>query len=46
MAQFNNTLPEPLSLIEKIEEMQKVINYLSDKIDKLENKIKKQKING
>lgn len=40
MAQFNNTLPQPLSLIEKIEEMQKEINYLSEKIDKLESKIK------
>ena len=42
MAQFSNTLPQPLSLIEKIEEMQKEINYLSDKIDELESKIKEQ----
>ena len=43
MAQFSNTLPQPLSLIEKIEEMQKEINYLSEKIDRLEEKIKEQK---
>ena len=42
MAQFSNTLPQPMSLIEKIEEMQKEINYLARKIDELEDKIKEQ----
>lgn len=38
----NNILPEPFSLIEKIVEMQKEINCLSDKMDRLEKKIKEQ----
>lgn len=41
MAQIN-TSPQSFSLIEKIEEMQKDIIYLSDKIDRLESKIKEQ----
>ena len=40
MAQFNNDIPLPQTKDEQIEQMQKVINYLSDKIDRLESKLK------
>ena len=40
MAQFSNDIPLPQTKDEQIEQMQKVINYLSKKIDRLENKIK------
>lgn len=43
MAQFNNDIPlTPQTKDEQIEQMQKVINYLSRKIDELENKVKEQ----
>ena len=42
MAQISKTVSEPFSLIEIIVEMQKEIKYLSEKIDRLESKIKEQ----
>lgn len=42
MAQFNIDIPYPLTKDDQIEQMQKVINYLSSKIDELESKIKEQ----
>ena len=43
MAQFNNDIPLTLQTKdEQIEQMQKIINYLSGKIDELESKIKEQ----
>ena len=50
MAQFNNDIPLPQTKDEQIGEIRKAINYLFDKIEKLEklmkniNKVEKQKI--
>lgn len=40
MAQFSNDIPLPQTKDEHIEQMQKEINYLSSKIDRLEEENK------
>lgn len=46
MATFNNDINiTPKTTEERINEMQKVINYLADKLDKLEEQIKETKEN-
>ena len=39
MAQFSNDIHLPQTKDDQIEQMQKVINYLSSKLDRLESKI-------
>lgn len=43
MAEFNNDIHLSQTDDEQIEQMQKAINYLFDKIEKLEKKINKQR---